>query len=80
MKVDELAAKLKDEYENAPKDEQGASVILFAIKYASELDELSNNAAVARAANLTPPKNDWGTEIGYGRKLAKYVSLKGNKP
>ncbi len=80
MTVDELGEKLKEEYRNAPENEKAASVVLFSIKYASALDELNNNAAVARAANLTPPKNDWGTEIGYGRKLAKYVSLKDNTP
>lgn len=80
MTVDELADKLKEEYQNAPEGEKAASVVLFSIKYARELDKLNNNSAVARAANLTPPKNDWGTEIGYGRKLAKYVNLKGNTP
>ena len=76
MTVDELAEKLKDEYLHALEDEQAASVVLFAIKYASALDELNNNAAVARAADL----NTYDTEIGYGRKLAKYVTLNDNTP
>lgn len=76
MTIDELAAKLKEEYQNAPQDEKAASVVLFAIKYASELDALNNNQAVATAAHF----NSYGTEIGYGRKLAKYVTLKGNTP
>lgn len=80
MTVDELAAKMREAYKSAPPGEKPVFVILFAIKYAAELEAVDNNKAVARAANLTPPKNNWGTEIGYGRKLAKYVTLNGDTP
>ena len=76
MTLDELVAKLQEMYENAPYGEKPVSVVRFAIEYASELERWSN-AAVARAAHLTP-KDSYSVEIGYGRKLAKYVNLKAN--
>lgn len=79
MTVDELAAKMREAHRNAPSGKKPVSIILFAIKYASELDAVDNNQAVATAAHLTDA-NSYSVEIGYGRKLAKYVTLNDNTP
>ena len=79
MTVDELAAKLREVHKNAPYGEVPVSIIRFAIEYASELDVLDNDQALARAAHLTE-KDSYAVEIGYGRKLSKYVNLKDGKP
>ena len=79
MTVDELAAKMREAHRDALSGEKPVSIILFAIKYASELDAVDNNQAVATAAHLTDA-NSYSVEIGYGRKLAKYVTLNDNAP
>lgn len=78
MTIDELAAKLREAYETAPYGEMPVSVIRFAIEHAGELEKFTNTA-VAKRAHLTP-KDSYSVEIGYGRKLAKYVTLKDNTP
>lgn len=78
MTVDELAEKLKEEYRHAPNDEKAVSVVLFSIKYASEMKGMTN-AEIARKACLVKP-DSYNQEIGYGRKLAKYVTLNDNTP
>lgn len=77
MTLKEAANALREYCRTAPPGEKPVFVVLFAIKYAQELDALDNNAAVARKARLSD-KDSYDTEIGYGRKLAKYVTLKDN--
>ena len=72
MNVDELAEKLREMYDTAPKGEKAAYIHLFGIKYASELNRFAP-ASVAERAGL----QRWcGTEVNKGRNLAKYVDLK----
>lgn len=78
MTLEDLAGKLREAYQNAPSGEVPVSIIRFAIEYANELEGFSNGD-VARAAHLTP-QDSYAVEIGYGRKLAKYVNLKDSKP
>ena len=55
--------------------EAGAMVILFGIKYADEI--AACGVKKARLAKLAiPHSNEYGTEIGKGMKLARYVRLK----
>ena len=79
MTVSEVAKALREYRRAAPDGEKAVFVILFAIKYAEELDAVNNNQAVATAAHLTDA-NSYSIEIGYGRKLAKYVTLNDNTP
>ena len=72
MNLQQLADKLREMYDTAPKGEKAAYIHLFGIKYAAELDRFSP-ASVAERSGLQP----WcGTEVNKGRKLAKYVDLK----
>lgn len=78
MTVDELVEKLKEEYQHARKDEKSVAVVLFFIKYASEMKGVTN-AEIARKACLVKP-NSYTQEMGYGRRLAEYVTLKADTP
>ena len=70
MELPELAEKLREMYNTAPKDEKALSVHLFGIKYAAELSRFSP-AAVARHAGL----DGYAPEINKARNLARYVTL-----
>ena len=72
MNVQELADKLREMYETAPKGEQAAMIHLFGIKYAADLNGVSL-ASVVEHAGL---RRSYVTEINKGRNLAKYVDLK----
>ena len=49
MTLDEAASILRRMYQNAPDKEQVAHIHLFGIKYASQLNDLSNTEIVRRA-------------------------------
>ncbi len=74
MTEDDAARELSEWKRNAPTGEEAATVILFGIKYADELRRMSY-ASVARKANISS-SHSYGTELGYGVTLAKYVQLK----
>ena len=70
MELPELAQKLREMYDTAPKGEKALRVHLFGIKYAAELSRISPHA-VARHARL----DSYGVEINKARNLARYVTL-----
>lgn len=71
MELPELAEKLREMYNTAPKDEQALQVHLFGIKYAAELSRFSA-AAVVRHAGLN---KGYAPEISKARNLSRYVTL-----
>ena len=74
MTVGEAAAVLKRMYENAPRGEKSTSLHLFGIKYADDLVGLSVEEVVRKSGI---PKS-YHVEINKGRRLAKYVQIKGD--
>ena len=75
MELPELAQKLREMYDTAPKGEKALRVHLFGIKYAAELSRIPPGA-VAKRAGL----DNYGVEINKARNLAKYVTLKQQEP
>ena len=74
MTVGEAAAILKRMYENAPHGEKTTMLHLFGIKHAADLVGLSIEDVVRKSGI---PKS-YHVEINKGRKLAKYVQIKGD--
>ena len=72
MNVQELADKLREMYETAPKGEQATMIHLFGIKYAADL----NGVSLASVIEHSGLHRSYVTEVNKGRKLAKYVDLK----
>ena len=72
MNLDEAAHTLRQMYNNAPDKEQVAHIHLFGIKYADQLEGLSNTEIIRRAG-LYP---SYHSEVAKGRRLAKYVVVK----
>ena len=72
MSFKDLAAELARMYDSAPRGDKTTMVLLFAIKYADELEKLENYNMVdlVQAANMPKP---YATEINKGRRLSKYV-------
>ena len=64
-----------ESYKNAPPAEKKLSILLFAIKYAEDLERLSVTliAEIVQARGVYPYK----PEVYLGVKLAKHVILKG---
>ena len=69
MTLEEAGRKLREMYDAAPDGEQVAHIHLFGIKYADELDDLTNMGIVRQAGM----RESYHTEVAKGRKLAKYV-------
>ncbi len=72
MTPDQAGRKLKEMYDSAPEGEKAAHIHLFGIKYADEVDGLTNIDIVRQAGLPT----SYGTEVAKGRKLSKYVRPK----
>ena len=72
MTLDEAAQILGQMYYNAPHKEQAAHIHLFGIKYAKQLEGLSNTEIVRRAGL----PHSYYSEVAKGRKLSKYVVVK----
>ena len=72
MTLRELAAVLSNMYTTAPKGDKTTMIHLFAIKFATELDELedSNMNELLEIAHMPV---SYVTEINKGRRLSKYV-------
>ena len=72
MTLRDLASELSYMYNSAPKGDKTTMIHLFAIKYATELDELedSNMKDLLEIANMPV---SYVTEINKGRRLSKYV-------
>ncbi|MDE6065263.1 MAG: hypothetical protein K2G27_00385 [Duncaniella sp.] len=75
MTLKDLAAELAKMYNSASRGDKTTMIHLFAIKYASQLDELkeSNIKDLLEAADMPI---SYVTEINKGRRLSKYVELK----
>ena len=69
----ELSAKLNQMYHNAQKGEKVSMIHLFGIKYADGIKESGiAPKEIAKDANIN---ESYGTEIGKGMKLRKYVQI-----
>lgn len=73
MDTIEAANILHRMYHDAPPQEKSTHIHLFGIMYARELASLSTREVVVQAG-LNPT---YVTEVHKGRRLAKYVALKG---
>lgn len=72
MNATELGRLLRESYENAEKGEKVTMIHLFGINHSSEIRECGV-AEVIREAGIF---STYGTELGKGMKLAKYVTLR----
>ena len=72
MELQELADKLRETYDTAPKGEKVVRLHLFGIIYADALARFSPDAVVKRSGL----PDSYGREIHKGRNLARYVTLK----
>lgn len=76
MRLDELADKLAEMYQNA-KGDKAAMIHLFGIKYADVIRRSGYNAGdiiiSARLTDGTRIPDSYKTEINKGMNLAKYV-------
>ena len=72
MNIRDLAGELSYMYNSASKGDKTTMIHLFAIKFATELDELedSNMKDLLEIANMPV---SYVTEINKGRRLSKYV-------
>ena len=74
MTLEEAGRRLREMYDTAPYGEQVAHIHLFGVKYADELEGLSNVDIVRQAGMY----ESYSTEVAKGRRLSKYVRLKGS--
>ena len=74
MTLNELAGKLSEMYNNAPKGDAVAMIHLFGIRYASEIkeSEYSKKDIIKQSGIST----SYLTELTKGVKLAEYVKPK----
>lgn len=74
MTLQELGNALSDMYFGSETGETVAMIHLFGIKYAEEIATLGESMrAIALAAGIP---ESYGTEIGKGVKLSRFVRLK----
>lgn len=66
--------KLKELYDNAPRNEQVAMIHLFGIKYGEEI--LSNKIKPADIVKAAGISDTYRTEVSKAIKLSKYVDIK----
>ena len=69
MTVQEAGLRLREMYDSAPDREKVVQIHLFGIKYANEIEGLTN-MDIVRHAGLY---ESYSTEVAKGRRLAKYV-------
>ncbi|MCF6243923.1 MAG: hypothetical protein L3J43_02675 [Sulfurovum sp.] len=70
----ELAKKLKDMYNNAPKGDSTTMIRLFGIKYANELKNCTSS--MSDIAELAEIGINYHAEISKGIRLSQYVRVK----
>ena len=73
MTLDEAGEILSRMRNNAPRGEVSIQAILFGIKYHSEIEGLTSTDIALQATGVPPSAE---VELDYGRKLAKYVTLR----
>ena len=74
MEAEELAAILKRMYDDARKGETATMVHLFGIRFASEIKHCG--ASPMNLAKLAGISTNYGTEIGKGIRLSRFVKEK----
>lgn len=77
MTVNEAAEALREYYLTAPDGEKSIQGILFGIQYAEQIAGFTTPEIVRQATGVP---SSYTHEVEYGRKLAKYVTLKGDTP
>ena len=70
MTEQEAIRRLRELWEHAPPGQKALAPLLFGIKYA---DELEGHSLQRIAEQSSQPS--YSVEIGYGMKLAEYVTL-----
>ncbi|MDE6037739.1 MAG: hypothetical protein K2G05_05710 [Duncaniella sp.] len=70
-----MATELADMYNSAEKGDKTTMIHLFAIKYATELDELVG-FSIKDLLEKADIHTSYVTEINKGRRLSKYVMPK----
>jgi hypothetical protein len=73
MNLNELANELKKAHENADDGDMVAQIIIFGIKYASEI--INGNYTPKEIVKKAGMNIDYKTEIYKGIKLSKFVTL-----
>lgn len=76
MNLEELSLKLKEMYEEAPKNEQVVNIHLFGIEFGELIKQ--NNYRVSQIIELAEMKKSYAVELSKGIKLSKFVKLKSN--
>lgn len=76
MNLEELSLKLKEMYEEAPKNEQVVNIHLFGIEFGELIKR--NNYRVSQIIELAEMKKSYAVELSKGIKLSKFVKLKSN--
>ncbi len=69
-----LGDKLRELYDNAPRNEQVAMIHLFGIRYGEII--LSLNIKIADIVKCSGISETYKTEVNKAVKLAKYVNIK----
>lgn len=76
MNLEELSLKLKEMYEEAPKNEQVVNIHLFGIEFGELIKR--NNYKVSQIIEIAEMKKSYAVELSKGIKLSKFVKLKSN--
>ncbi len=74
MTIKQLSSELSKGYNNAPKGRMVTMVHLFAIKFASEINNSEYTVEDIVTASTVP--NSYGIEVRKGIRLAEYVKVK----
>ena len=74
MTINEMGAKLKSMYDNAPYGEAVAHIHLFGIMYGEEIVE--NGYKNNKIIEYSGINESYRTELSKGIKLSKYVKVK----
>lgn len=73
MNLQELGAKLRDDYDNAPRGEQVAMIHLFGIDHSHDISAVGIREVVEQAGI----SQSYVVELNKGVKLSKYVQRRG---
>ena len=72
MSATELGRLLRESYQNAEKGEKVTMIHLFGIKYETEIREHGVSEVIRESGIFST----YGTELGKGMKLARYVAVR----
>ena len=73
MTCDELASKLRNAYQKAPRGERMIGLILFGLRHKDEIESMRDCTykELFRKAGVSPSN----VEVRYGRQLTQYITL-----